>query len=124
MVATKRQVSAAWLVPWLVRKPMVRKVGAQEIVGTQNPGTQARYAENGRLHGEVTWRGYTPKGSIQVRYPLRYPPKVRLPKCRLPHDGQQKASTSRLVGTNGRYEGKRPFASNRLELTKTCAAPS
>ena len=33
MVTKKRQVSAAWLVQWLVRKPMVRKVGAQEMAG-------------------------------------------------------------------------------------------
>ncbi|MDO8772176.1 MAG: hypothetical protein Q7K57_26435, partial [Burkholderiaceae bacterium] len=46
---------------WLVRKPMVRKVDAQEIACTQNAGslvrvrwyagTQARYAGNGRLQG-------------------------------------------------------------------------
>ena len=99
MVATKRQVSAAWLVPWLVRKPMVRKVGAQEIVGTQNPGTQARYAENGRLHGEVTWRGYTPKGSIQARYPLGYPSKARLPNV-----GCHVVAAKKLVRGIGWYE--------------------
>ena len=56
MVARKRQVSAARLVPELVRKPLVRKVGTQE-----------KAACTGRVHGVVTPKG----GSIQIRNPLR-----------------------------------------------------
>lgn len=49
VVAMERQVNAVRLVPWLVRKLMVREVGAQEIADMQTLGTQARYAVNGRL---------------------------------------------------------------------------
>ena len=53
-VATKRQVSAAWLVPWLVRKPLVRKTLVRRKWQVTAAGYMARLHPKGQYPSPVS----------------------------------------------------------------------